>query len=351
MVETRKYWSVALKIIGVLVGAGLLTYLFTKIDTEKTFQLITGIGISVGLIFIPYILVSAFDTVGWKIVFPNPKRAILFQKLLSIRFITEAMLMSIPAGVAVAESMKPLLLKKYLQIPASEGVASVAVKKMLFGAAQGVYLILSVAFGFYWMQASSKSVIGMDGLPWMILGVSVVLIVFFGVGTYAFVNGAIARRLHSLLLRVPFSPLRSLLLRQEEKFVEVDAQLKEFNSLGSGKMVYATLAFTLSWLMEAVETFVILWVLGVDLSFAQVLAFETILSFVRSLIFFVPAGLGVQDLGYVAFFTALGVPDPMTIGGAFILLKRFKELIWIIIGYLILFVSGVRLKEMTVQTS
>jgi uncharacterized membrane protein YbhN (UPF0104 family) len=58
--------------------------------------------------------------------------------------------------------------------------------------------------------------------------------------------------------------------------------------------------------------------------------------------FFVPAGLGVQDLGYFAFFSALGVPDAMGVGAAFVLLKRTKELFWVCVGYTLLF--GLRVK-------
>jgi uncharacterized membrane protein YbhN (UPF0104 family) len=65
----------------------------------------------------------------------------------------------------------------------------------------------------------------------------------------------------------------------------------------------------------------------------QVFAFEAGLSLVRSTAFFVPAGLGVQDLGYLAFFTALGIPDALTLGTAFLLLKRTKELFWVTTGY------------------
>ena len=48
----------------------------------------------------------------------------------------------------------------------------------------------------------------------------------------------------------------------------------------------------------------------------------------RSVAFFTPAGLGVQDLGYA---TALGgAPDAVL---AFTLLKRCKELFWVAVGY------------------
>jgi uncharacterized membrane protein YbhN (UPF0104 family) len=46
-----------------------------------------------------------------------------------------------------------------------------------------------------------------------------------------------------------------------------------------------------------------------------------------------PAGLGVQDLGYVLFLKALGVPDATTVGTAFVLMKRGKDLFWVLLGF------------------
>jgi uncharacterized membrane protein YbhN (UPF0104 family) len=94
----------------------------------------------------------------------------------------------------------------------------------------------------------------------------------------------------------------------------------------------------LQWLLEAFETYLILRLLGVDLDPTTVLAIEVAASLLRSMAFAVPAGLGVQDLGYVAMLGAFGVPEAATVGAAFVVLKRTKELFWIGAGYLVLLV-------------
>jgi uncharacterized membrane protein YbhN (UPF0104 family) len=67
-----------------------------------------------------------------------------------------------------------------------------------------------------------------------------------------------------------------------------------------------------------------------------VLAMEAAVVFARNAAFFVPAGLGVQDAGYLAFLSAFGVAAPLA--AAFIVVKRTKELLWIAAGYLVLLV-------------
>jgi uncharacterized membrane protein YbhN (UPF0104 family) len=88
-----------------------------------------------------------------------------------------------------------------------------------------------------------------------------------------------------------------------------------------------------SWSTETIETWVLLRLVDVHLPLATVLAFEASVSLLRSLAAFSPGGLGVQDVGYVAALGALGVPDAVTAGAAFVVLKRAKELAWALVGY------------------
>jgi uncharacterized membrane protein YbhN (UPF0104 family) len=60
----------------------------------------------------------------------------------------------------------------------------------------------------------------------------------------------------------------------------------------------------------------------------------------RHVMFLLPAGLGAQDAGYVAFLAALGVPNPVSLGAAFVVLKRGKELLWAAVGYALLFADS-----------
>ena len=75
---------------------------------------------------------------------------------------------------------------------------------------------------------------------------------------------------------------------------------------------------------------------GVSIPLAAAMVIETALILVRALAVPVPAGLGVQDLGYVLSLKALSVPDPTTVGAAFVLLKRGKDAFWIAAGFVLL---------------
>ncbi len=105
------------------------------------------------------------------------------------------------------------------------------------------------------------------------------------------------------------------------------------------------LFYILAWFTLAIESYIILTLLGVPISFVQVLAIDTSITILRGLFFFIPSGLGVQDLGYLAFFQALGLQDFLAYGAAFVLLRRFKEVLWYAAGYGVMFFSGVHLHD------
>jgi hypothetical protein len=85
------------------------------------------------------------------------------------------------------------------------------------------------------------------------------------------------------------------------------------------------LAF-LNWMVGAVEMYLLFRFLGFPISFAEAWLIEGTVSIARSMSFFVPAHLGVQD-GVIALLgqAVAGAPD---IGFAVALARRVRELAW-----------------------
>jgi uncharacterized membrane protein YbhN (UPF0104 family) len=115
--------------------------------------------------------------------------------------------------------------------------------------------------------------------------------------------------------------------------VEVDTHLAR---IGAARAItwLAALSFFGGWLGEALDTAVIVRLVGGPFDFAFAMAAEVGISLLRSVGNVAPAGLGVQDAGYATLFPALGLPIETT--AAFVLLKRGKELVWIAAGYALL---------------
>jgi hypothetical protein len=181
----------------------------------------------------------------------------------------------------------------------------------------------------------STSVLGAAGLPQALLAAGGLLLVM-AAGSYVLLaHGRVASRLHTLLGRIPSAWLKQKLRALEAPLTRTDGELEAFFAT-AWRSPLPLLAFLASWLLEALDTYLILTLLGVHLPWNTVGALEVSASFLRNVAFVVPAGLGIQDVSYLAFLRALDVPDALNVTAAFLLLKRSKEMFWAAWGYVIL---------------
>jgi uncharacterized membrane protein YbhN (UPF0104 family) len=140
----------------------------------------------------------------------------------------------------------------------------------------------------------------------------------------------VSGRVHALVMRVPSRRVRAWLEAHEHRFDHADERMELLGASPPRALVLAWLPFVASWTCEGLETWLILRLLGAHVSVPAAIMIEASSTFLRNLAFFVPAGLGVQDLGYVALIGRL--TGSTTLGPAFVLVKRAKEVIWIGIG-------------------
>jgi putative membrane protein len=78
------------------------------------------------------------------------------------------------------------------------------------------------------------------------------------------------------------------------------------------------------WLASAIETWIALHLMGVDLGIAAVITIESLLYAIRSVAFAVPNAVGVQEGAYVMLGALFGLPPEMAL--ALSLLKRGRDI-------------------------
>jgi uncharacterized protein (TIRG00374 family) len=309
-------------------------------DLGQAGRLVGAIGPMVALVVVPWGVAMALQTVGYARILRVLRRTTSFPRLLSVMLSAEAVLMSFPAGAAVAETINPHLLKRRCGVPVPEGLAAVAAKKSLILVTNAVYMGIAVVAGATWLRQASRELIGGPGLLWLVAAAALGMLVGSLAMTRALFSGSVASRSHGLLSRIPSARLRRWLEEKKDGFAETDGHFSALFGARASDLALPAVAFLACWLVEGSESWLILTLLGVKISYAEVLAFEVVVSLLKSLAFMVPAGLGIQDAGYVAFFGAFGIPDAPTLGVAFVLVKRTKELFWIAVGFLLFVVLG-----------
>ena len=322
-----------MRFVGVAIAVLILWLAFRDVDVHHVRSLLGSLGLLVLVIPLPQLVSFSCETVGWRWAFRRLRRRVQFLPLLRVRLTTDALTHSLPGGVVFCESVAFVLLKRHCGVPYPAALAGLAARKYLLLVSQGVYVALIFLFGFSYLQASSVQFIGAAGLEWVVLGIAAVLgMASVGVSTTLH-RGAVISRIHGWLSRIPSQSWQQYLAQRRDRFSECDGQMTRFFSVAAHRQVGPVLAFLAGWVSESMETYLILHLLGVKLSFIAVASFEVVLAFIRHTLVFLPAGLGVQDAGYAAFLAALGVPEPLATGAAFVVLKRTKEVLWALVGY------------------
>lgn len=337
MPHQRNRSLVGLRIVALVLGALLLLRVIGAADARRVGELIVAVGVfGVALVLLPQLASLAIESLGWQRAFRLIGCRPAFTSLWRVRLATEALSQSLPAGALICESVKPLLLGRRCGLSVEASVAGMAARKYLLALSQAVYVGVLTLLGFDAVQRVSRSVIGIDGLAWVGLAAGVSLLCVALVMRQVFGRGRAAERVLALVKRLPFEGARRFGADAAAGFQRTDRAMERFFGSKPRELVGPALLFLGGWLLESLETWLILRVLGVELGFVEIASFEVLLSFLRNVLFVLPAGLGVQDLGYVTFVAALGVPDAANVGAAFVVLKRAKELFWIGAGYTLL---------------
>jgi glycosyltransferase 2 family protein len=127
-----------------------------------------------------------------------------------------------------------------------------------------------------------------------------------------------------------------------ERIRAMNQRLLLLRGMGLNRFVLITTAFSMLWVVETLETFLLLLGCGFPVNIVQAAIIESVVSLARVLVFFLPAGAGVQEAGYATIMHALGVSSNVGDVTGFLVLKRVRDLIWIGGGYAILASLGIR---------
>jgi glycosyltransferase 2 family protein len=312
-----------------------------RTDLAGAWHRIKDIGLLSLLVVVPFPFAMGMDAWAWRGLLRALDRKVPWSVLFTLRIGTEAVTNSAPAGAVWADAISPLLVSQRTGIPAVDVFAASTAKRWTVVRMHGAYVSLCSAFGATALVHASGVMFKSDVLLVATLGAAVFLVFLSIAIEMLAAHGRVAGRLSAMLERARFERIRAWVEERRHHFARADQQLAR---LSKNKRAGAAAAWRMLglWLFEGLESYLILHLLGAPLTVIEVLSIDAALSVVRSSAMFTPAGIGVQDVGYLAMLEAYGVPDAASLGPAFIVLKRVKEAFWIVIGFAILARPGPR---------
>ena len=311
----RRRWLAALRLALAALTLAALAHLVRATEVARAASMVARAGWPLALVPVPTLVAMSLDAYGWRALLATLGSQVSWRRMLELRLSVEAIVLALPGGSVAGEAAKVALLRRRAGVPLTAGAASLALAKLLLIASDAVYLALIAAA--LWLGGWSVS-----ALP-----VRLALVLR---------RSRLAARLAATLARLPGARLRRWVEDQGPRFEELDRAARAYFDAPRPRRWGCFVLFLLEWVVEGLETLIIVRCLGSSLGIGEVLALDGIGSLLRAVVIVVPAGLGVQDAAQVMLLAQFGVSDPIATAAAFIFIKRAKEVFWIVMGLLFL---------------
>ncbi|MDP1769742.1 MAG: lysylphosphatidylglycerol synthase transmembrane domain-containing protein [Nitrospirota bacterium] len=334
-----------LRLLLLIVGLLVLILIVWHIGPGQIYDAAAQLGpVALLVLLIPSVIMYVIEAYGWKVTLGPSAKDIPFWRVLAIRTAGEVVNMTTPTAYVGGEPLKAYLLKKH-NVPMVEGLASVIIAKTTMTIAEVLFILLGIALGVWLLGGNDSS-----GQTVAAALLSVGLLAF-GTAAFVFVQRQglftwLLGFLRKIGLKIAYLEAR------EEQLRSLDRTILSFYRDNRPAFYASTGLFLLGWLSEALEVYVILYLLGGPAMALSAISIGALSVFIKGGTFFIPGSLGAQDGGNVLLLKAFGYSD--VTGITFALLRRFRELVWIGLGLLCLtFVGGreVAMQEELTQDS
>lgn len=310
----------------------VMLWAFRGIGATQVLMLLRNLHVGILLVPLPFFVAQLIETAAWRTTFNELGCVVSYVSLLRVRLACEGIVQTLPGGVLVAESLKPKLLMSQCGLTASDAICGAASRKLLLLVSQCFYFTAAVVVGLHGLRTLGagwwlQSLIATGWLVWVLSATTLTLVLC---------RGDVCCRLLRTLRRLPLKAVRAATAAWSKGFAKTDARIVELCALGPRRLARSAALYLLAWCWEAIETLLVLRLLGVRLDWGTICLIEVCASMIRNIAFMSPAGLGIQDLGYAGLLQVFGVPDWLSVAATFTVLKRSKELLWSAAGYCIL---------------
>ncbi len=277
----------AFRSLSTVIGLAILAILVALIGKDETLAATArALGWQSLLVCLPFVLIMAVDTLGWRYAFAYDR--VPFLRLMAARVAGEAVNVMTAVAPVGGDAIKVWFLRPH--VPYRESVASVIIAKTTITLSQTLFLLLGVAVALA-LSVDARLVAAM---LWLLL------VELVGAGGFLLVQvtgllGRGARRLSR------FGKLKAIASAEN-----LDQTLQSFYRRQWRRFSLSMAFHLLGWLMGVLETWLFLKVLHVPASLATAVVIETLGSAVRFATFFMPGSLGALEGANTAAFAALG---------------------------------------------
>jgi len=321
----------AARALAYLVAVIALFKLGRSVDLVGVGTLLGRVGPAGLVALAPFLLQVVIEAGTWRLLAGQLGHRVRWLPALRSTLGAEGVRLCFPGGAVVGDGLRTILFSRYGALPVRDGAAVLAVRKLGQISAQGLFLVLGAAAGGALLERSGAHLGLGPGLPWLSLALGAALVVLALLLGLFLARGAVVMRAELLLARLTRGRLAGWLARRRGVCAALDGQLSALLARG-GRMLAASGGTALAgWFLDALESWLLLRLIGAPLGIGDAIALEACVSLVRALAFAVPGGLGAQDLGYHALLSGVAGGSAAL---AFVFLKRARDVTFSALGLL-----------------
>jgi len=280
--------------------------------------------------WIPTYLINtlAFNTI---IRDDNPEnRKVPFLHVFKITLSGFALKAATPLGFFGGDPYKIMEFKPLLGI--EKATSSVVLYTMTHISAHSIFWLLSIVAAALFLP---MPILGKVLL--LLLFVAFLVILFFLWRGY---RKGMAFQFFNWASRIPFIRkwVAPFLANNQHKLQSIDTQIAYLYKSRRRAFLKALTLELIARICNALEVFVILRPINVDVTIIQSIIIYSFMSLFTNILFFSPMQIGTREGGFMLAFRALGFPGALGIYVS--LVTRVRELFWIGIGVLLMKVTG-----------
>jgi uncharacterized protein (TIRG00374 family) len=311
-----------LNLILLAIAAVFFVWILNEVGWSTLGHYLRQVGWYWPALLLPYGLVNLLEAVSWKYLILDPPAQLSLYRLFWLRLGGEALNQLTPTASLGGEPFKAARLKAG-GVPMDTATASVVIHKGILVLSLTLYIVLGLVLAPVYLPAA---VAHFKFLSLGALALAVAGLTFVVVQRHQPCGSGVR-----LLDRLGWCPA---VLKEKEGFLaDLDAAMSRFYREHPGRMSFAFTLFFLSWLLHAVEVYLMFMVLGHPISPGLAVCLDALAMLFTALGFFIPASAGVQEGGNILL--ALGFDLGFTLGAAFSVLRRLREAFWLSLGLLV----------------
>lgn len=305
-------------------GLGLLVWLLQDMDVRGMAEAVVHVGWP-GLLLLPLAFSWLVpNAIAWEYSFKAPGSGVPFHRLLMVRIAGESLNDLLPSSNLGGEPVKVLLLRPQVTLPAA--MSSVMVAKTTQTLSIVIFILGGLGATAWETALPTEVIVTAGGVLAMLGGGSVVLVL----GAHSGLLGRFAR------YGVRRFPRADWLIGLANQAAALDACLSGFYATEKRRFAASTLWHLFGLIAGSAEVYFIAWLLGLPLTVSGALTMEVVTTLFGVGGFAIPGSIGAFEFGHVVSASMLGLPAAS--GMAMSLIRRLREVFWLLAGLGILWV-------------